>query len=119
MAIHRAGHRAHLAMMRQALQGFLMLGLAACGPPHQQQAGEDPQGPGAAIFRMECIACHGRDGTLGMGGAKNLARSPLSREEMIAVVTQGKGVMPGFKAVLSPGEIGQVVDHVRALHVDH
>jgi cytochrome c6 len=92
----------------------LALLLAACGDGVANSEGSND--PGTAIFDSNCAMCHGRDGNLGMSGAKDLTKSTLSREEMIAVVTNGRGGMAPFGKMLSAQEIGEVVDHVRTLH---
>ena len=69
------------------------------------------------LFDTHCTLCHGADGKLKMGDAKDLSISTLTREEMIAVVTHGRGTMMPYKQVLSAEEIEQVVDHVRTLKV--
>ena len=50
-----------------------------------------------------------------MNGAKDLGLSSLTRVEMIAMVTNGKGAMMPYKNVLTPKQIEAVVDHVRTL----
>ncbi len=91
---------------------LLLLPLVACGG---QEVGEG-QGPvGSRLFGTHCTLCHGDDGRLGLSGAKDLTASALSREEMIAVVRNGRGAMMGYGRVLSEEEIGLVVDHVRSL----
>lgn len=103
--------------MKRGITGF-SLGVvlcAACGAP-------DPQGrattPGRTIYVAECATCHGKDGTLGMGGAKNLALTTLSEEEVAAVVVHGKGAMAGFGDVLTREQVEEVVGHVRSLRAD-
>lgn len=105
-------------MRGAALTGSaLLVGLMACsasggGPADQRgtvQTGEE-------IFRSECVMCHGQDGKLGMAGAKDLTTSKLSKEEMVAVVANGKGAMIGFKDRLSAAQMDLVVEHVRTLH---
>jgi len=75
----------------------------------------DGPGGGAELFNANCALCHGRKGDLGMNGAKDLTVSTLSRPEMIALVSNGKGVMMPYKNVLTPKQIEQVVDHARTL----
>jgi mono/diheme cytochrome c family protein len=75
----------------------------------------DGRSPGARIFNAHCALCHGRDGRLGLNGARDLTLSTLSREEMIATVRQGKGAMMPYKDVLTEKEIDAVVEHVRSL----
>ncbi|MCB0793247.1 MAG: cytochrome c [Flavobacteriales bacterium] len=84
--------------------------------------GSDPGHPsgtaatdGAAIYAGQCVLCHGDDGKLGLSGAKDLTMSELSKKEMIALVTNGKGLMMPYGRVLTAEEIEAVVDHVRAL----
>lgn len=77
---------------------------------------KEPISPGESIFRSECVMCHGRDGKLKMSGAKDLAKSTLTKEEMNAIITHGRGGMIGFGTTLSKKQIEEVVDHVRTMH---
>ncbi len=92
----------------------LLAGCAAAGSDAVKSDGR--LAPGEAIFRKECAMCHGNSGTLGLSGAKDLTQSTLSKEEMIAVVTRGRGGMAGFGHLLTEEQINEVVDHVRTLH---
>lgn len=76
-----------------------------------------PKSNGEMLYNTHCTLCHGGDGRLKMADAKDLSISTLSREEMIAVVTNGRGTMMPYKHVLSAEEIEQVVDHVLTLKV--
>ncbi len=98
-----------------SLVGLVLLLLAcsaACGGTME----EKPRSPGEAIFRSQCVMCHGRTGDLNMGGAKDLTKSALTKWEMIAIVTNGKAGMIGYGERLSEKEVEEVVDHVRTLH---
>ena len=64
---------------------------------------------------MHCELCHGANGKLGFNGAKDLTASTLSRAEMVAQVSNGKGRMMPYKNTLSIKEIEAVVDYARAL----
>ena len=48
--------------------------------------------PGAALFGDSCAGCHGRGGTGGTGPV--LVDSGLEREEIVAAIEQGPGIMP-------------------------
>lgn len=72
-----------------------------------------PNGP--ALFQMHCTLCHGKDGKLGLSGAKDLTLSALTRDEVSTVVAGGKGKMMGYRNMLKPVELDAVVDHVMAL----
>ena len=63
---------------------------------------------GMAIFRKNCVTCHGSNGKLGLNGAKDLSISTLSMEERVGIITNGKNLMTPFAAVLSPKEIQAV-----------
>ena len=84
-------------------------------------------GPDAAdLFKRQCVACHGKKGE-GDGPAAialqprpaNLTDperiGPLSNEELVAVITEGKGSMPSFGSLLQPGEINALVRYIRQL----
>ena len=70
---------------------------------------------GMAVFRQYCITCHGSDGKLGLNGAKDLTVSPLTNEERINIITNGRKMMTPFKEVLSPEEILAVADYTLSL----
>jgi len=66
---------------------------------------------GANVFSANCASCHGADGT-GGSGPDLTAHSDHSREEIIALVFGGEGLMPAFKDTLENQEIADVVEHV-------
>ncbi len=74
-----------------------------------------PVSPGEKVYQMHCVLCHGKDGTFGISGAKDLTRSTLTSTEMTALVTDGKGAMMPYRNVLTKAEIEAVVEHVRTL----
>lgn len=103
--------------MRSLLPLPLVAGLLiACGASTADTAEKQPATPGGTLFNAQCAICHGRGGDLGLSGAKDLTKSTLTREEMIAIVTNGKGGMMAYGKVLTPTQIEQVVDHARSLH---
>ena len=71
--------------------------------------------PGGQFYNTNCALCHGRNGKLGLNGAKDLTTSVLTKAEMLAVVTNGRNTMMPYKNVLSAKEIDAVVKHVRSL----
>lgn len=102
-------------MTRTTLLSIVSLALAcgnASGPTDTMEADRPP---GRTVFNTNCALCHGRDGKAGLNGAKDLTLSTLSKEEMIAIVRNGKGAMLPYKNVLTPEEITAVVEHVRKL----
>ncbi|MBL7953330.1 MAG: cytochrome c [Flavobacteriales bacterium] len=92
--------------------GVLVL---ACGSTADGDTTTAEKATGQSIFNMNCSLCHGRDGKLGLNGAKDLTVSTLTKPEMVAIVRSGKGAMMPYKNVLTPKEIDAVVDHVRTL----
>lgn len=96
------------------LMGMLLL---ACGgsTAGDGMALDAERKPGAQVYNTNCALCHGRDGKLGLNGAKDLTASTLTKAEMLAVVTDGRNAMMPYKNVLSAKEIDAVVEHVRSL----
>ena len=67
------------------------------------------------IYVQQCVVCHGEDGTKGMSGAANLAASKLSLNDRKQVITNGRGMMPGFKRQLSEQEIDELAAYTLTL----
>lgn len=87
--------------------------LQACTPtPPPPTAAPD----GMAIFKKNCVACHGPDGKLGLTGAKDLSASVLPVADRIQIITNGKNVMTPFKALLSEAEIRAVAAYTISLN---
>lgn len=94
--------------------------LTACGGGGGATApatntGSTPAQRAEGIFNSQCALCHGRRGDQQLSGAKLLNVSTLSREEMVAVVSNGRGAMMAYKNMLTPAEIDAVVDHAMRL----
>lgn len=70
---------------------------------------------GQRIFRTNCAMCHGRKGKLGLAGAAKLHKSTLPKEEIITIISKGKGKMTGFKHVLQVAEIEAVANYILTL----
>lgn len=103
--------------VQRSIPYLLGLLLLACGSSASDMgmATDADRSSGAQLFNTNCALCHGRDGTLGLNGAKDLTASTLTKAEMIAVVTNGRAAMMPYKSVLTAKEIDAVVDHVRSL----
>lgn len=102
-------------MMRRAPFVAILALALACGAAGGGQGPAAVDDRGAAVYATYCVLCHGKDGSLGVNGAKDLAHSTLTRDEMILVITNGRNMMQPFRGVLTAGDITAVVDHVRAL----
>jgi mono/diheme cytochrome c family protein len=78
---------------------------------------------GAAVYKAKCTMCHGADGAGQTPVGKNMKLKhlgapevqKLSDAEMIKLITDGKGKMPGYKGKLSDDDIKAVVAFVRTL----
>ncbi len=80
------------------------------------QSAETTASPsGMAVFKQNCVICHGSDGTLGLNGAKDLSKSTLSVEERINIITHGKNLMTPFGTILRPEEIQAAAEYTQTL----
>lgn len=83
---------------------------AATTPPSAQAAI-----PGAAIFAQHCAQCHGERGQ-GVSALVSIAGPSLQAEHdpgaVLAAVREGRGVMPGFAAILPAQDIQDVAGYV-------
>lgn len=80
----------------------------------QQPTLSDPSlvAGGARLFTDNCSQCHGPDASGGAGPA--LSSSLLTDAELVSVVSNGRGAMPGFSAILDAASIDAVVAYVDA-----
>jgi cbb3-type cytochrome c oxidase subunit III len=83
--------------------------VAAAGSPVSAEVG-------ASIFSKNCAACHGANGTGGIGPA--LAGNPrvniANPTPMLTTIVQGRNQMPSWRGQLSAGDIAAVATFVRS-----
>lgn len=88
--------------------------IVAAGPPVSVQVG-------ASIFAQNCAACHGANGTGGVGPA--LAGNPhvnvADPTKMLTTILQGRNVMPSWRGQLSASDIAAVATYVRSSWGNH
>lgn len=70
---------------------------------------------GQELFERYCKQCHGKDGTRGLFGAKDLQASRLSDEALYTTIAKGKKVMPAWEKKLDTNQLGLVVTYVKTL----
>jgi cytochrome c6 len=103
------------AIFSLGLLGIALV-LLGCGDGRSgSSSSSNPVNPGLAIYKKYCVTCHGADGKMGLNGAANLAISTLSKEESVAIITNGRKMMAPYKSILTEQEISQVADHVLTL----
>jgi len=90
--------------------------LVGCG-----SGGEDlPPEAGTAVSQAQarnlyvrkCSLCHGDDGKLGASKSPDLSTSALTFSERVALITYGKGTMPGQKGILQKEEIAAIARYI-------
>ena len=85
----------------------------------------DPE-VGKAIYKAQCVACHGQKGQGDGPAAVALNPRPsvitqaarvgkLPDDSLVQIVTTGRGGMPGFGKILTPDQVREVVAHLRTL----
>jgi cytochrome c6 len=105
-----------MVLMRRYLSLMIVAAaLLACGSASVSEADAPPPTEGEMVFNTNCAMCHGRKGDLGLNGAKDLVMSTLSRDEVTAIVTKGKGAMMPYGKTLSKKEVEAVAAHVLTL----
>jgi len=78
-------------------------------------AGVEPARLGQAVFESQCVGCHGADGKGGLSGARDLTATEKSRDEMLAIVHDGKNAMMPYRNRLTEDQIDAVVSYVESL----
>lgn len=70
---------------------------------------------GKELFERHCKLCHGKDGTRGFLGAKNLRESQLDDQALYTAIAKGRKVMPAWEKKLDTIELSLVVSYVKTL----
>ena len=96
--------------------GGVLLGSAVCTSADEA---------GKKVYQRDCQACHGPDGTGNAQLAKALqvsippvtgaALQQKDNAEILHIIAEGKGKMPGFAKKLSAEEQGQVLEYMKTL----
>ncbi|HEX4002920.1 MAG TPA: cytochrome c [Candidatus Acidoferrales bacterium] len=119
IADSRSTGKASLVRARSVAITFgvtIALALVALAASSPARAAED----GAAVFKSNCVVCHGADGT-GTPTGKSLkapdlhsdAVQKLTDAEISAQIENGKNNMPPFKGVLNADQVKALVVYVR------
>ena len=79
------------------------------------------------LFRLNCVKCHGKDGTGATTRGEILGAADFTDEEwqkkvedqrLLNSITHGRGQMPSFGKKLSQEQIKSLVNYVRAFQRD-
>lgn len=81
---------------------------------------------GEELYKQQCAACHGKTGKGDGPAAVALnprpsdltdpeSMSKLSDEQLLEVISMGRGTMPGFAALLKPEELEAIAAYVRSM----
>lgn len=79
---------------------------------------EQKPGPGKTgqeLFEKHCKQCHGKDGTRGLFGAKNLQTSLLADDALYIAVAKGRKIMPAWEKKMDSAELELVIAYVKTL----
>jgi uncharacterized membrane protein SirB2 len=72
---------------------------------------------GKALYTTYCSLCHGEDGKLGMGGAKDITGSTVSMAELTDIILNGKGTMPPVK--VDEAQAAAIAEYVNSSLIVH
>jgi len=94
---------------------LIALGLWICACNIEKKEITESKPDGKTVYMDRCTSCHGTNGKLGFGGAKDISTSSLSVDQIIHQVTNGKGAMAPYKNILSAEEIFAVSEYAYSL----
>lgn len=101
----------------QFLSACLLLCLAS---PFSGQSSAHETGLTAnAVFQKECAKCHGKNAEGRHFGGPSLSSQTVagaSRDELNAIISNGKGRMPRYVGRLTAQEIATLVEQIEALN---
>jgi mono/diheme cytochrome c family protein len=79
----------------------------ACAPKKTSDTTIDAQ----ALWRQNCVLCHGINGKLQVNGAKDLSLSKLTKDERVVVITKGRNTMASYEHLLSKEQIKALAEY--------
>jgi len=79
------------------------------------QAGYSLNGHGMALYKAQCMVCHGKDGKAKLSGAKDLTLSQMTDPEIRSIVEKGKNAMPPMHDLFNEQEMKALVSYVKSL----
>lgn len=100
--------------MRQQSIRYIIIAIATISLTTHLQAQQSIT-TGKDLFEKKCAKCHGKDGTKGMFGAKNLQLSRINDGDMFHTISNGIRVMPSWKSRLTEGQIRMVMAYIKKL----
>lgn len=70
---------------------------------------------GQELYQKHCKQCHGKDGTRGLFGAKNLRTSQLDDDALYVTISKGRKIMPAWEKKMDTAELALVIAYVKTL----
>lgn len=106
--------------MRVYIVTALVALLVSCGgksPSGTSNSGEDYESrSGELIYQQQCERCHGPDGKMGTGGAKDLSKSKMDSLGIVNILERGKNGMPRqMHNIENEEELNNLIDHIKSL----
>lgn len=65
------------------------------------------------LYTLNCASCHGKDGKLGVAGAKDLSQTSLSDDEKKNVILKGQNGMPYFENRLEKEDVDSIIQYIK------
>ncbi len=90
---------------------LISLFILACAGKDNTSSNNASAADGLAVYKKNCVLCHGMDGKLGVSGSKDITASVLSQAEREILIKNGKGMMTPFEGILSEDEIKAVAEY--------
>jgi len=72
---------------------------------------------GKTLYQANCASCHGSDGKLGVGGAKNLTATLMDEVSIKEIIVHGKGLMPA--AQVNDDQAAEIAHYVEGSLKSH
>ena len=97
------------------LAGLLVLGACSSAGAPAAPSDDPVLQKGAEVFASKCASCHGQSGGGGAGPklAGRVEEVYPDIADQIAVITNGRGSMPGWGSALPPDQIEAVARYER------
>lgn len=89
---------------------------SSCGTEMEDENPVVNELPGKAIYDVNCVACHGKDGALGAGGASDLTLSTLESDSIKYILKNGRNnMLPQTHAFKSEEQLNELVEYLESM----
>jgi len=103
-----------MVLKKHYILSIILVGLFSCTERKAQENNSNTVSDSYSkqLYTLNCASCHGKDGRLGVAGAKDLSQTSLSDNEKKNIILKGQNGMPSFENRLEIEDIDSIIQYI-------